>query len=203
MLTKYIDLTHSYEISGVGYPGTFISLARLFVSRVSVKFLGVEMNLKSPKGMTEWMEGKRSKYEILIPSGTHLTLTVEGDDSEPATNVISKAFESDPKQTEVICDACFKDMIRHGRVLKDRVTIINRKGIHTKPAAWLVRIASCFEAEILLKKDPSLFCARSIIGMMTLAAAQGEELEIFTAGENAQGAMKDMLNFFETGFGEL
>jgi phosphocarrier protein HPr len=82
------------------------------------------------------------------------------------------------------------------------VTIKNRAGLHTRPAAMLVKITSRFQSEIFLVRGGFRVNAKSIIGVMTLAAEQNSELTIELDGEDAEEALRAMLEFFEAGFGE-
>lgn len=82
------------------------------------------------------------------------------------------------------------------------VTIRNKAGLHTRPAAMLVKITARFTSEIFLARGGFRVNAKSIIGVMTLAAEQHSELTIELDGEDEEQALKEMLEFFEAGFGE-
>jgi phosphocarrier protein HPr len=82
------------------------------------------------------------------------------------------------------------------------VTIRNRAGLHTRPAAMLVKITSKFTAEIFLTRDSFRVNAKSIIGVMTLAAEQHSELTVELDGTDEEQALREVLEFFEAGFGE-
>ncbi|MCU0424724.1 MAG: HPr family phosphocarrier protein [Candidatus Kapabacteria bacterium] len=82
------------------------------------------------------------------------------------------------------------------------VTIKNRAGLHTRPAAMIVKITSRFQSEIFLIREGFRVNAKSIIGVMTLAAEQNSELTIELDGPDEEQALKEMLEFFEAGFGE-
>ncbi|HOQ48803.1 MAG TPA: HPr family phosphocarrier protein, partial [Candidatus Kapabacteria bacterium] len=56
------------------------------------------------------------------------------------------------------------------------VKVVNRSGIHTRPAASIVKLASKFKSEIYLIRDKFAINGKSIIGVMTLAAEQGSEI---------------------------
>lgn len=82
------------------------------------------------------------------------------------------------------------------------VTIVNRAGMHTRPAAEIVRLASGFKSDFYINKDGFQINGKSIIGVMTLAAAQGTELELQFAGED-EAEMADMISaYFARGFDE-
>jgi phosphocarrier protein HPr len=83
------------------------------------------------------------------------------------------------------------------------VTILNKAGMHTRPAAALVKIASRFLADFFIQKDGVEINGKSIIGVMTLAAEKGVQLHLVFEGEDEQQAMQDVVQLFNDGFGEL
>jgi phosphocarrier protein HPr len=90
-------------------------------------------------------------------------------------------------------------------MLKGRVKIINRLGLHARAAAGLVRLASTFQSKIkLLRADNSVNAdAKSILSVLTLAASKGVELEIEVEGEDEKPAFEAIQEIFKNGFGEL
>jgi phosphocarrier protein len=82
------------------------------------------------------------------------------------------------------------------------VTIINRLGLHARAATRLVNCASGFKAEVLLKKDARSVNGKSIMGVLTLAAATGTELTIETSGDDEQLAMDALIQLINNRFGE-
>lgn len=82
------------------------------------------------------------------------------------------------------------------------VTIINRLGLHARAATRLVNCASEFEAEVLLKKAARSVNGKSIMGVLTLAAATGTELTIETQGDDEQLAMDAVIRLINNRFGE-
>jgi phosphocarrier protein len=82
------------------------------------------------------------------------------------------------------------------------VTIINRAGIHARPAAVLVQAAKDFKSNIFFEKGQEKINAKSIMGILTLAATYGTELKIITEGEDAQEALETMVHLFESKFEE-
>ncbi len=83
------------------------------------------------------------------------------------------------------------------------VTIQNRAGMHTRPAAMLVKLASTFEAEFFIAKDGIKINGKSIIGVMTLAAEYGSTLRLQFEGPDAEQAADAIVDLFERGFDEL
>ncbi|MBX3042147.1 MAG: HPr family phosphocarrier protein [Candidatus Kapabacteria bacterium] len=87
-------------------------------------------------------------------------------------------------------------------LLETEVTIKNRAGLHTRPAAGLVKMCSKFKSEIFLSRDGFEINAKSIIGVMTLAAEQGCSLQLRADGDDAEDAINSLREYFESGFGE-
>ena len=88
-------------------------------------------------------------------------------------------------------------------MIERTVTIKNRTGLHTRPAATLVKTAARFEAEFYIKKDSFEINGKSIIGVMTLAAEQGSTLVLSFAGADESEMADAVTQLFEEGFGEL
>lgn len=90
-------------------------------------------------------------------------------------------------------------------MLKGRLVVINRLGLHARAAAQLVRLASGFTSKIkLIRADKSVNAdAKSILSVLTLAASKGVELEAEVEGEDEQTAFEAVQKIFEEGFGEL
>ncbi|MFA6570846.1 MAG: HPr family phosphocarrier protein [Bacteroidota bacterium] len=88
-------------------------------------------------------------------------------------------------------------------MLEIEVEIMNRAGMHTRPAASLVKLSASFKSEIFLIKDGFSINAKSIIGVMTLAAAQHTKLILKVEGEDENKAAKEIAELFKNGFGEL
>ena len=87
-------------------------------------------------------------------------------------------------------------------MIQQEVTIRNRAGMHTRPAASLVKLAAKFKAEFFIEKDGLEINGKSIIGVMTLAAEQGSTLLLKFDGEDEAEACKEIVSLFERGFDE-
>ncbi|MDO8411602.1 MAG: HPr family phosphocarrier protein [Phenylobacterium sp.] len=70
------------------------------------------------------------------------------------------------------------------------VEILNKRGLHARASAKFVKLASSFEAEIQVSKDGQSVDARSIMGLMMLAAGPGSTIHIAAEGEQAADAME-------------
>ncbi len=88
-------------------------------------------------------------------------------------------------------------------MIEKTVTVINKAGMHTRPASNIVKIASKFRSDFYIIKDGYRINGKSIIGVMTLAAEQGSTLTLELEGEDEQKAAAELVKFFEDGFGEL
>jgi phosphocarrier protein len=82
------------------------------------------------------------------------------------------------------------------------VRVPNRLGIHARPAALIVRKASTFRSEIVLSAGGEEVNAKSIMGVMTLAAGMGSEIMITADGPDERKAADDLAALISTGFGE-
>jgi phosphocarrier protein HPr len=80
---------------------------------------------------------------------------------------------------------------------------MNRAGLHTRPAAAIVKLASQFKSEFYIIKDGFRINGKSIIGVMTLAAAQGSQLQLELDGPDEEAASEMLADYFEKGFEEM
>ncbi len=80
------------------------------------------------------------------------------------------------------------------------VEIQNQEGLHTRPAAQLVKLTSCYASDIWLVKDGFTVNAKSIIGVMTLAAEHGSSLILRASGNDEEKALRAIATFFNSGF---
>jgi len=87
-------------------------------------------------------------------------------------------------------------------MIERRVTITNRAGLHTRPAATLVKLAAKFKSEFFIEKDGLEINGKSIIGVMTLAAEQGSELTLRFEGTDEQEMAEAVCVMFARGFDE-
>ena len=82
------------------------------------------------------------------------------------------------------------------------VTIKNRAGLHTRPAATLVKTAARFHSEFTIEKDGMEINGKSIIGVMTLAAELGSVLRLKFDGDDEELACAAIVDLFDRGFDE-
>ena len=82
------------------------------------------------------------------------------------------------------------------------VEIVNKLGLHARASAKLTQMASTFSSEIWLSRNGRRVNAKSIMGVMMLAAGLGSEVEIETEGPDEQAAMAALRELFDAKFGE-
>ncbi len=87
-------------------------------------------------------------------------------------------------------------------MVEREVTIKNRAGLHTRPAATLVKLAAKFKSEFTIYKDGMDINGKSIIGVMTLAAECGSKLMLQFDGADEQEALAAVADLFDRGFDE-
>ena len=83
-----------------------------------------------------------------------------------------------------------------------KVVVRNEPGIHARPAALLVQKAGTFKAQVFLATERLTVNAKSIMGVMMLAAETGVELTIRAEGADEQQAVEALKALVESGFGE-
>jgi len=82
------------------------------------------------------------------------------------------------------------------------VVVVNRLGLHARPSARLAALATKFAAEIWLAKNARRVNAKSIMGVMMLAAARGSTLRIEAEGPDERQAVDALRELIGSGFGE-
>ena len=87
-------------------------------------------------------------------------------------------------------------------ILRREIVIVNKLGLHARAAAKLVTLASRFASDIRLVKGQREVNAKSIMGVMMLAASRGTQLEIQASGEDAEQALERLAELIQQRFGE-
>jgi phosphocarrier protein len=88
-------------------------------------------------------------------------------------------------------------------MIEKTVTIINKAGLHVRPAANIVKLAAKYKSEFMIYRDGLAINGKSIIGVMTLTAAPGTVLKLTFDGVDEKEAADEITNFFERGFDEI
>jgi phosphocarrier protein len=87
-------------------------------------------------------------------------------------------------------------------MIKSSIVISNKLGLHARASAKLTKLAGSFRCEVHLSRNARRVNAKSIMGVMMLAAGMGSEIEIETEGEDEQAAMGALRALIEGKFGE-
>ncbi|MDR0487259.1 MAG: HPr family phosphocarrier protein [Treponema sp.] len=82
------------------------------------------------------------------------------------------------------------------------VTVVNRAGIHARPAAILVQATKNYKSKIYIEKGTDRINAKSIMGIITLGAAYKTTLKIIADGEDENAAVDALVKLFESKFEE-
>lgn len=85
-------------------------------------------------------------------------------------------------------------------MIKKKVTIKNEAGLHARPSSELVKLASNFESDFFIEMYGYRVNGKSILGIMTLAAEQGAEMELIMDGPDEDKAMKAVYDLVENKF---
>ena len=80
------------------------------------------------------------------------------------------------------------------------LTIPNEDGLHARPAAKFVKLASRFLCDVWVEKDDEEINGKSIMGLMMLAAAQGSVIRVSAEGEDAEQALERLSTLVNSGF---
>ncbi len=86
-------------------------------------------------------------------------------------------------------------------VSKD-IVIMNKSGLHARPASKFVQMANEFKCSIFIQKDGTKVNAKSIMGVMTLGAGKGSQITLIAEGEDEQKAMNALVELIENNFYE-
>ncbi len=87
-------------------------------------------------------------------------------------------------------------------MIEQNLQILNRLGLHARPAALIAQTASKFEADISLTKDQVTINAKSIMGVMMLAAEHGSSVRLKVQGPDEKAAFEALKQIFENKFNE-
>jgi phosphocarrier protein HPr len=82
------------------------------------------------------------------------------------------------------------------------VIVMNKLGVHARPSASITQLATRFKSEVWLTKNTRRVNAKSIMGVMMLAAAKGAKLQLEINGVDEQEAATALTELFASGFGE-
>ena len=86
--------------------------------------------------------------------------------------------------------------------VKREIEIVNRLGMHARPAARLVQLTSRFSSDIIFKRDSDEVNGKSIMGVLMLAAPYGSIITVIARGDDAEVAVNEIEALFQSKFGE-
>lgn len=81
-------------------------------------------------------------------------------------------------------------------MVEQTFTVLNKMGLHARPAALLVQTLQRFESDVRIKKDDQEVDAKSIMGILTLTAEYGSKLTVLAEGADEQEVLNSMRDFF-------
>lgn len=87
-------------------------------------------------------------------------------------------------------------------MIKQSITISNKLGLHARASAKLTKLAGSFQSDVFMTRNDRRVNAKSIMGVMMLAAGMGSVVEIEVSGEDEQAAMAALLALISDKFGE-
>lgn len=87
-------------------------------------------------------------------------------------------------------------------MIKTSISISNKLGLHARASAKLTKLAGGFQSDVFMTRNSRRVNAKSIMGVMMLAAGMGSEVEIETSGPDEQAAMDSLLALINDKFGE-
>ena len=87
-------------------------------------------------------------------------------------------------------------------MISNNTTIVNKLGLHARASAKLTKLAGSFPCEVWMTRGERRVNAKSIMGVMMLAAGIGSEVQLETSGEREQEAMDALLGLIADKFGE-
>ena len=86
--------------------------------------------------------------------------------------------------------------------VKKEIKIVNRLGMHARPAARLVQLTSRFSSDIIFKRGSDQVNGKSIMGVLMLAAPYGSTITVIARGDDADTAINEIEDLFRSKFGE-
>ena len=86
--------------------------------------------------------------------------------------------------------------------LTKELVVLNKMGIHARPAAMVVRITNKFTAEVFVEKDDEQVNGKSIMGLMMLAAGRGSKVKFIATGDDAAAMLSEIEALFARKFDE-
>src|SRR5213594_1805104 len=190
------DLTRNHiEVRGIG----IINVASVF----GIGSIRIEKRLDLVVTLKEWQEVEavdrigldQQFYEILGLQVPHVTIPVRP--GRDIARLIEVAAMDQKLKGLGQASAAARD-----QKIEKEISIVNRLGLHARPAAMFVRIASRYRSEIWVAKEGEEVNGKSIMGLMMLAAGQGSKLRIRCEGPDAEKALEELEELIKARFNE-
>jgi phosphocarrier protein len=86
------------------------------------------------------------------------------------------------------------------KTAKDTFVVVNDKGLHTRPCTELVKCATRFRSQVVLVYQEYTVNAKSLLGVLMLAAARGSKIQVEAVGADAEEAVKSILELAHNKF---
>jgi len=77
-------------------------------------------------------------------------------------------------------------------VIKKKITVQNKQGLHARPAAMFVQIANKFDSRVIVRRDEEEVNGKSIMGILMLGAEKGSQIILEVDGDDAESAMAEL-----------
>lgn len=87
-------------------------------------------------------------------------------------------------------------------MIKKKITIINKLGLHARAAVKFVNLANRFTSSVKIEKGGNKIDGKSILGILTLAAVQGTEITLCVSGKDEQSVMETLVSLIQNKFDE-
>lgn len=81
--------------------------------------------------------------------------------------------------------------------IEEGLTVKNSQGLHARPAAEFVQLASRFDSSVKLRKDDEVVDGKSILAVLSLGASSGAQLSLIVEGDDAKEAFLELKSFLE------
>ena len=119
---------------------------------------------------------------------------------------LAEFWTNHEKKARISCEPRYneKRTVSHptSTMITKKITIQNKLGIHARPAAQFVRVASRFQADVSVEKDDEAVDGKSIMGLMMLAVGWGAEIAVTADGPDESEAMAALEELINNKFGE-
>lgn len=87
-------------------------------------------------------------------------------------------------------------------MLKKKITVKNKLGLHARAAVKFVNLANCFSSSVKIEKDGAEIDGKSILGILTLAAVKGSQITLIVSGKDEATALKALVALINNRFQE-